>query len=110
MKKVILAGLACLPLSFHLAAAELAKQDEVIVTASRLAQPLQETLTDVTVITEEEIRKAGPVSLPQLLQRQPGLEIYTTGSTGSISGVYVRGASPSQTLFLVDGMRLSSAT
>jgi vitamin B12 transporter len=110
MNKAILAGLACLPFSLHLAAAEVAKQGEVIVTASRLAQPVQETLADVTVITQEEIRKAGPVSLPQLLQRQPGLEIYTTGSTGSISGVYVRGASPSQTLFLVDGMRLSSAT
>ena len=49
-------------------------------------------------------------SLAELLQRQPGVEIVQNGGPGSVSGVFLRGANSQQTLLLVDGVRLASAT
>jgi vitamin B12 transporter len=82
----------------------------IIVSASRTDQSLLDLLADVTWIGPEEIARSGVDSLAQLLQRQPGTEIVTTGGPGSTSGVFLRGANTDQTLVLVDGMRVASST
>jgi len=82
----------------------------IAVTASRSEQSLLDLLADVTWIGPEEIARSGVDSLAQLLQRQPGTEIVTTGGPGSTSGVFLRGANTDQTLVLVDGMRIASST
>jgi vitamin B12 transporter len=82
----------------------------IVVTASRTQQSLLDLLADVTWIGPEEIARSGVDSLAQLLQRQPGAEIVTTGGPGSTSGVFLRGANTDQTLVLVDGMRVASST
>jgi vitamin B12 transporter len=82
----------------------------IVVTASRTEQSLLDLLADVTWIGPEEIARSGVDSLAQLLQRQPGAEIVTTGGPGSTSGVFLRGANTDQTLVLVDGMRIASST
>jgi vitamin B12 transporter len=82
----------------------------IVVTASRTDQSLLDLLADVTWIGPEEIARSGVDSLAQLLQRQPGTEIVTTGGPGSTSGVFLRGANTDQTLVLVDGMRVASST
>jgi vitamin B12 transporter len=82
----------------------------ILVTATRM--PLEEdaTLAQTTVITRRDIEAAGSSSLAELLQRRAGVEIRSTGGAGQPSGVLIRGASAQQTLVLVDGLRLSSAT
>ena len=80
------------------------------MSASRTDQSLLDLLADVTWIGPEEIARSGVDSLAQLLQRQPGAEIVTTGGPGSTSGVFLRGANTDQTLVLVDGMRVQSST
>lgn len=82
----------------------------IVVTASRTDQSLLDLLADVTWIGPEEIARSGVDSLAQLLQRQPGAEIVSTGGPGSTSGVFLRGANSDQTLVLVDGMRIGSST
>jgi len=82
----------------------------IVVTASRTEQSLLDLLADVTWIGPDEIAASGVDSLAQLLQRQPGAEIVTTGGPGSTSGVFLRGANADQTLVLVDGMRIASST
>ena len=84
--------------------------DPVAVTASRQAQPISDVLADLTVIGAEEILRAGVQSLPELLQRQPGVEITQNGGPGSTSGVFLRGANRGQTLVLIDGVRMASAS
>lgn len=82
----------------------------ILVTATRM--PLEEdaTLAQTTVITRRDIEAAGSSTLIELLQRRAGVEIRSTGGAGQPSGVFIRGASAQQTLVLVDGLRLSSAT
>ncbi len=90
--------------------ADVATVPPIVVTASRTDQSLLDLLADVTWIGPEEIARSGVDSLAQLLQRQPGTEIVTTGGPGSTSGVFLRGANTDQTLVLVDGMRIASST
>jgi vitamin B12 transporter len=82
----------------------------VVVTATRTAQPLSEILADLTVIQAEEIIRSGVQSLPQLLQRQPGVEVTINGGPGATSGAYLRGANSAQTLVLIDGLRVGSSS
>src|SRR5512137_789713 len=82
--------------------------EPVVVTASRGPQAVIDLLADVTSIGPEEIGRAGAQSLPELLQRQPGVEIVQNGGPGSVSGVFLRGTNRGQVLVLIDGVRLAS--
>ena len=84
--------------------------DPLSVTATRALQPSTDLLADVTVIGRDEIARSPAQSLAELLQRQPGAEIVQNGGPGSVSGVFLRGANTTQTLVLVDGIRLTSST
>lgn len=102
---VLLVASLCFPL--HVAAQ---KSDTVVVTASRTPVPIAELLADVTVIGPDEIARSAVQSLPQLLQRQPGVEVTINGGPGGTSGVFLRGANAGQTLVLVDGLRVGSSS
>ncbi|HET9651601.1 MAG TPA: TonB-dependent receptor plug domain-containing protein, partial [Usitatibacter sp.] len=84
--------------------------DPVVVTATREIGPYTPTLRDTVVITREDLEESGALSLAEVLQRRGGIEIRTLGGPGQPSSVFVRGASPAQTLVLVDGLRVASAT
>ncbi len=107
--------------SLHLALAPLAAAaalfcapaqalNEVVITAARTEQDIARTLADATVIDAAEIARAGAASLPELLRTLGGVEILQNGGVGAISGVFVRGTKTSQTVVLVDGVRLENAT
>ncbi|MBC8023327.1 MAG: TonB-dependent receptor [Burkholderiales bacterium] len=83
--------------------------DPVVVTASRGLTPMP-TLRDTVVITRDDIEAAGPLSLGELLQRRAGLELRAVGGPGQPQTLFIRGAGTAQTLVLVDGMRVGSAT
>ncbi|MGZ5584804.1 MAG: TonB-dependent receptor domain-containing protein, partial [Usitatibacter sp.] len=83
--------------------------EPVVVTASRTITPVA-TLRDAVIITREEIEAAGPISLAELLQRAAGIELRSTGGPGQPQSLLIRGASAAETLVLVDGMRVGSAT
>lgn len=106
------AGAATLASIFSLPslyAAELQVADTV-VTASRTEQQLNDVIGDVSVISEEQILKAGQTSLVELLAMQAGIEVSHNGGVGKSSNVYIRGANPVHTVVLLDGMRINSAT
>ncbi len=84
--------------------------EPVVVTATRMSQPISNVLADVTVIGADEIQRSGVQSLAELLQRQPGVEIVQNGGPGSVAGALLRGANRGQTLVLVDGLRVGSSS
>ena len=84
--------------------------DPVVVTATRYPARISETLADSTVITREDIARSAQTTLPELLRTVPGIQVTTAGGPGQVSGIFMRGANTGQTLLLVDGMRLASAT
>lgn len=83
---------------------------EVVVTASRVGTPITEVLADVSYIDRETLDRAGQTSLREVLGQQPGVQWVSNGSYRSSTGIFLRGASSSQTIVLVDGVRVGSAT
>ncbi|MCB5188261.1 TonB-dependent receptor [Methylobacillus caricis] len=84
--------------------------EDIVVTASRTEQKVTDVIGDVSVITEDQIQKAGQTTLVELLGMQPGIEISSNGGVGKSSDIFIRGANATHTLILVDGVRISSAT
>lgn len=90
--------------------AQVTEINPVIVTAIRLPQPLSEVLADVSIIDRETLQNAGLQSLGDVLANLPGIQLVTNGSYRSSTTVSLRGASASQTILLVNGVRVGSAT
>ncbi|MBM3581312.1 MAG: TonB-dependent receptor [Alphaproteobacteria bacterium] len=83
---------------------------ETVVTATRLGEGI--TGASTTVITAEEIERSPAATLPELLSRQPGVQVQTLfgGGTGTRTAVDIRGfgaAATPNTLVLVNGRRLT---
>lgn len=82
----------------------------VVVVAARSAQELAQRTQDVTVIPAEAIAAAGHSSLGELLARQHGLELTSSGGPQGTTGLFIRGSNPGHTLILIDGQRVGSST
>jgi vitamin B12 transporter len=87
-----------------------AASEPIVVTATREIAPTTPTLRDTIVITREALEDAGAVSLPEALERLANIELRAVGGPGQPTGVFMRGASPTQTLVLIDGLRAGSAS
>jgi vitamin B12 transporter len=83
--------------------------DEVLVTATRTEQRLADSLPAATVITRSQIESLQTPGLVELLGRQAGIEFARAGGPGSQASLFMRGANSSQTLVLIDGVRLNTA-
>jgi vitamin B12 transporter len=101
---------ACLLLGVHASYAQDTTLDPVIVTATRTAQTVDETLASVTVITREEIERRQALSVQDVLRGVAGLTIANSGGLGKATAVFLRGTEPDHVLVLVDGIRIGSAT
>src|SRR5258706_10353208 len=112
MRPFSIAGLAGLTALGAQAQSQVAFQpsaETVLVTATRAITP-EATLRDVTLISREDIEAAGPISLGELLERRAGIGLRAVGGAGQPQSLFVRGAGSAQTLLVVDGMRVGSAT
>lgn len=81
---------------------------EVVVTATRTAQPLTDIVADVSIVDRETIENTGATGLVDLLARLPGVEISRNGGVGNSSNVFLRGAEGRFTAVYIDGVRVDS--
>ena len=84
--------------------------DEVVVTATRLEQPLSQVIGAASVITRADIERRQVHSVQDLLRGETGISVVNNGGLGKLSNVYLRGADAEQVLVLIDGVRAGSAT
>ena len=87
-----------------------AASDTVVVTASRLPESLDETLSSVTVITREDIERLQARTLDELLAGVEGFALTRQGGVGQPTSVFLRGGESDHVLWLVDGVRIGSVT
>lgn len=83
---------------------------EVVVTASRTAQTVDESLAAVTVITREQIEQSQALSVTELLKTVAGVQVVRNGGLGQTSSIFMRGAESDQVLVLIDGIKVGSAS
>lgn len=84
--------------------------DPIVVTAARTAQTADETLASITVITQEDIERKQAKDLIEVFRGLPGLEMSNSGGPGKATSLFLRGTSSDNTLILIDGMKIGSAT
>lgn len=81
--------------------------DDIVVTASGIEQSKYEVGQAITVIDAETIETRQTTDVVDLLATTPGVRFSRTGSTGSVAGVSLRGAETTQTLVLIDGVKVN---
>lgn len=79
----------------------------IVVTATRTPVPLDQIPQPVIVITRREIRESGATTVPDLLRFYAGLDVSVSGGPGQPASVFIRGANSSQTLVLVNGVKVN---
>ena len=107
-------AVALLPASTLYVAAETnedaLKLSDTVITANRTAEDRKDSTAAVTVFTRADIDRLQPTNVADLLGRVPGVQIQQSGGRGSTTGVFIRGTKTAQTLVLVDGVRVGSAS
>lgn len=71
---------------------------------------MSDLIADVTLISREQIERSTARTLGELLSEQTGIQMTRSGGPGTTEGIFIRGANSNHTLFLVDGVRVGSAT
>lgn len=84
-------------------------QPTVEVTARRVAETVDASLADVSVITRHDIEASNAPDLIDLLRLQAGIDLYRTGGAGEQTSLFVRGTNANHLLVLIDGVRVASA-
>jgi vitamin B12 transporter len=82
--------------------------EPVVVTATRSAQALGDTLPASTVFDTQDIADSGASDLASLLARAPGVQITRNGGPGASASMFMRGADSTQSLVIVDGIRVDN--
>lgn len=83
--------------------------EEVVVTAKN-NQTIENVLHTAHVFNLDDIEAAQAKNIPALIDQIAGISFRDSGGRGSATGVFLRGASSSQIIVLIDGVRVGSAT
>lgn len=82
----------------------------IVVTAQRGPQPLAEAIPQTTRFSRQDIDDSPATDLPGLLALAPGAQIIRNGPPGSNATLSLRGGSATQSLVLIDGIRVDSVS
>lgn len=80
---------------------------DIVVLASGFEQPREETGQAITVVERERLDQLQVVTVEDALRTLPGIAAARRGSVGGVTSVFIRGGNSSQTLVLIDGVRIN---
>lgn len=83
---------------------------EIVVTATRIAWPVEKTASFITVISRSDIERLHAESVGELLRSFAGLDVVQSGSRGKASSIFIRGANSNQCLVMLDGVPVNDPT
>ena len=80
---------------------------EIVVSATRLATPEDETPASVSVITDEDLASKQTERVGDALRQVPGLSVVQSGTAGQLTSVFTRGLRSEHTQVLIDGVPIN---
>lgn len=83
---------------------------ETVVTATRMQTRSDNLVSEVVVLDRATIAASTGRTLTEVLTRSAGVQMTSNGGLGNTTGIFIRGTEARHTLFLVDGVRMGSAT
>lgn len=78
-----------------------------IETATRTSTPISQVGSSVSVVTSEQIAQRGITSVADALRLLPGVDVVQAGNPGSVTSVFIRGATSEHTKVLLDGIPMN---
>ena len=100
-------GAALIALSPGAAWAEDATGTDIVVTANGIEQPRDQVGQAITVIDKDQLDSSQTLAISDLLRTVPSVRVARNGSIGGVTSVFIRGGESSQTLVLIDGVRIN---
>lgn len=85
--------------------------DEIVVTATRIEEPIKDIPRNVTVITSGDIEQAPSNNIVDLIARESGINLRSFFGNDKQAVIDIRGmgdTAPSNVIVMVDGVRLNS--
>jgi len=80
---------------------------QTVVSATRTAQPLDQTGSSISVVSGAELALQQFAVVSDALQQLPGVSVARTAGAGQNTSLFLRGADAGQSLVLIDGIRLN---
>ncbi len=84
--------------------------EEIVVTATRTAVPLEDLAAPLFVIDRNEIERSLAPDVGELLRTHAGIELARTGGPGQPTSLFMRGTDSNHTVVLIDGVRVNPGT
>ncbi|MCK5719991.1 MAG: TonB-dependent receptor [Thiomargarita sp.] len=110
MNKLLSYSCSLIFLGSSLSIAEEVTLSEVVVTATRSARTVDDSMASVTVITRKDIENSQALNISDILRNVPGIDITNSGGFGKTSSIFMRGTNTNHVLVLVNGIKIGSAT
>lgn len=83
---------------------------EVVVSATKTEIPVKHVTSAVEIMTGEQMEQRRVRTVAEALRWGQGLAVFQSGGPGTSVSVRMRGGTPEQTLVLIDGAIVNSAT
>ena len=83
------------------------KLNEVVITATRTTSNTIELANSISVIDSAEIVNKNSFNTFDAIKNEYGVSFTQQGGKASVSNIYIRGGSPSQSLVIIDGVEVN---
>ena len=103
-----IALLLTLPAYTH--AAPSSQLEEIVISSSRVAMPMREVATSISVVDAADIQRLGFANLQDILRTVPAVAVSNNGGAGKASSLRIRGEESFRTKVLIDGIDVSDTT
>ena len=81
--------------------------ENIIVSASKDEQRLEDVISPAIIINESEIVESGFRSLSDLLHSLGGINVSQNGGVGQLTSIFMQGSNSNHVLVLVDGVAIN---
>ena len=79
-------------------------QSAIVVTASRLPEPADDSAASTSIVDEERLERLGEPAIASYLRLLPSVSVAASGPAGSFTQVRIRGAEANHSLLFIDGI------
>ena len=84
--------------------------NEITVTATRVAEPIDQALEPILVINRAELADSLAIDVGDVLRYHAGLDIGQSGGAGQPLSLFIRGTNSDQSIVMIDGVRINAGT
>ncbi len=82
-------------------------EDDIIVTATGFETAREDSGHAISLITADDLLRTQAATINDVLVTIPGVSVAQRGAVGTQSSVFIRGGNSSQTLVMIDGVRVN---